>query len=179
MSDSKIASRYALSLYNKAADAGIVDVVVNDIRSLNKVVVENRDFSRFLQSPLISRETKKATLSKIFDSYHKDTIGLFHLMAEKGRESLIGIMGKEFIQIYNKNNGITEAVVTSASVLDDESMRKVEAYVKQRTGAVSVEMKTKIDPSLIGGMTIMFEGKIYDSSIASQIKKIKTELNIA
>lgn len=179
MSDSKIASRYALSLYIKASETGVLEAVVSDIRSLNEVTSKNREFSRFLNSPLITRETKKATLSKIFASFNQETIHLFSLMADKGRESMIGSMGAEFVRIYNKNNRITVAEISSASELDSDSLNKAEQFVKASTGANTVEISTKVDPSLIGGMTIMFEGKIYDSSIATQIKKMKSELNIA
>lgn len=179
MSDTKIASRYALSLYNKASEIGVLEAVVSDIRNLNAVTSQNREFSRFLNSPLITRDTKKATLAKIFASFNKETIHLFELMADKSRENLIGYMGAEFVRIYNKNNRITVAEITSASELDAESLKKAEQFVKTSTGATTVEISTKVDASLIGGMTIMFEGKIFDSSIATQIKRIKSELNIA
>ena len=179
MSDSKIASRYALSLYDKASETGVLESVATDIRSLNQVVTENREFNKFLNSPLISRETKKNALNKIFASYNKETLNLFHLMADKSRENLISFVGLEFMKIYNKQNSITEALVTSAVALDENSLKQVEQYVKIKTAAKAVQITTKVDPSLVGGMTIMFEGKIYDNSIATQINKLKKELNIA
>jgi F-type H+-transporting ATPase subunit delta len=179
MSESKIASRYAKSLYDKATETGALESVAADIRNLNEISISNRDFIRFLNSPLISRETKKTTLSKIFATFNKETVNLFSLMADKSRESLIGFVGAEFTKIYNRNHGITLAEVTSAAPLDKESMDKVEQFIRSKSGAKAVEIKTNVDPSLIGGMMIMFEGKLYDSSISSQIKKIKKELNIA
>jgi len=179
MSDSKIASRYALSLYDKASEDGVLESVAADIQNLNEITVANKDFIKFLNSPLITRETKKNTLSKIFSSFNKETVNLFNLMADKSRENLIGFMGTEFTKIYNKNHGITQALVTSAAPLDAKSLAQVEQYVKTNTGANSVQITTKVDASLVGGITIMFDGKIYDSSIASQINKLKSELNIA
>src|SRR5687767_11720977 len=125
MSESKIASRYAKSLYDTAMDAGTLESVAADIKNLNQISNSNRDFTRFLNSPLISRETKKATLTKIFASYNKATVNLFNLMADKSRESLIGFVGTEFTKIYNKNHGITLAEVISAGDLDQESLDKV------------------------------------------------------
>jgi F-type H+-transporting ATPase subunit delta len=179
MSDSKIAARYAKSLYDKASETGVLESVASDIHSLNEIANSNRDFVKFLQSPLITRQTKKATLEKIFASFNKETTRLFTLMADKSRESLIGFVGSEFTKIYNKLHGIAVASVTSAAPLDAESLSKVELYVKANTGANVVEITATVDTNLVGGMMIMFDGKIYDSSIATQIKKIKTELNIA
>lgn len=179
MSESKIAARYAKSLYDKASESGVLESVASDIHSLNEIARSNRDFIKFLQSPLITRQTKKATLEKIFSSFNKETTNLFSLMAEKSRENLIGFVGTEFTKIYNKIHGITVASVTSAAPLDADSLAKVELFVKANTGANAVEITSTVDAKLVGGMMIMFDGKIYDSSIATQIKKIKTELNIA
>lgn len=179
MSDTKIAYRYAKSLFDRATETGVIDQVASDIRNLNDLIAGSRDFKRFLQSPLISRDTKKNTLGKLFTSYHRETLNLFELMTDKNREAFIGLMGEEFMKIFNIANGITVALVTSAAPMDQESMSRVEQFVKLKTGAKSVQIRAKVDPSIIGGITVMFEGKIYDSSIASQIKKIKKELNIA
>ena len=179
MSESRIASRYAKSLYDKASESGALEAVASDIRNLNDVVKGSRDFVVFLQSPLISKEAKKATMDKIFHSFHQETKSLFHLMADKSREAYIGSVGTEFIHLYNRNHGITEAVVTSATELGKDSLSSIEQFVKAHTGAKSVNFQIHTDPKVIGGLMIMFEGRIYDSTILSQIKKIKKELQIA
>lgn len=179
MSETRIASRYALALYERAIESKSLEKVVADIRKLNEISAQNQDFVGFLHSPLISKDEKTQVLNKIFALYHAETQSLFKLMVTKNRESLISIMGVEFVKIYNKNNGITEAVVTTASALDSENLEKIEHFVKANTGANAVQIHTKTDPSLVGGLTIMFDGRIYDSSISSQIKKIKKELKIA
>jgi len=40
-------------------------------------------------------------------------------------------------------------------------------------------LKQCIDPSVIGGMNIVFDGKIYDATISNQIIKLKKDLQIA
>lgn len=179
MSDTRIASRYAKALYETAADSNKLEAVVGDIRELNAVVTGSADFNTFLQSPLIGKEAKLQSLNKLFGKFQDQTRNLFNLMATKSREDLIGNMGLEFIKIYNRNHGITEVQVTTASELDKDSLSKIEQFVKSNTGAKSVNIHTKTDATLIGGLTIMFDGKIYDSSVSSQIKKIKKELKIA
>lgn len=179
MSETRIAARYARSLYDTAVSGGSLEKVVGDMRNLNEVVAGSREFNQFLHSPLISKENKKEAMKKIFHGFHAETLNLFLLMTSKNREAYIGPMGNQFMQIYNRNHGITEAVVTTASELDKDSLSKIEQFIKSNTGAKTVQLQTRIDAGLLGGLTIMFEGKIYDSSISSQIKKIKKELKIA
>lgn len=179
MSEVKIASRYAKSLFDQAVESGTVDNVASDIRNLNEVSAGSADFRLFLQSPLISRSVKKEALKKIFGSYHALTRDLFALMADKGREGLIAEMGHEFTRIYNKANGIAHAEVTSAVALGKDTIKKITEFVRTNTGAKEVIIDQKTDSKLIGGLTIMFEGRIYDSSVLGQINKMKKELNIA
>jgi F-type H+-transporting ATPase subunit delta len=179
MSITRIAVRYAQSLYDIAKTNNVLENVVVDIRNLNKIVAESKDFNYFLQSPLIAKDKKRESLRLIFESFQKDTLNLFLLMTEKNREMYISQMGTQFIQLYNKSHSITEALVTSASALEKDSLSQIEKYIKAQTGANSVNIETRTNTDLIGGLTIMFDGKIYDSSISSQIKKIKKELKIA
>ena len=179
MSETKIAGRYANSLYQKAKEVNLLDSIASDIRNLNTLVLESAEFNTFINSPLISKTTKKSSLNKIFTSFNKETLALFNLMAEKSRENLIAIMGIEFIKIYNANNGITSAEVTSATDVDKDTLDKIEQFIKSKTGAKTVQMTIKTNSQLIEGMMIMFDGKIYDSSILTQLRKIKKELKIA
>lgn len=179
MSDVKIASRYAKSLYDRAVETGSLESVARDITNLNEAVTQSADFRLFLNSPLIARNTKKEALKKIFSGYHDDTRGLFDLMADKGREEFIAQAGIEFIRIYNREKGITHAEVTSAVELDKDTVKKISEFVKKHTGAREVVIHQKTDANLIGGLTIMFEGRIYDSSVLAQIYKMKKELNLA
>jgi F-type H+-transporting ATPase subunit delta len=179
MSDIKIAGRYARSLFEKSKDSKSTDKVAMDIANLNEIVAESKDFRLFLSSPLISRIEKKKALNKLFESYQQNTRDLFSLMTEKGRENLIGLVGAEFTRIYNHSKGITDAEVSSAISLDQATVKSIEEFVKKNTGASEVKLTQKVDGSLVGGLTIMFDGRIYDSSVSGQINKMKKELNIA
>jgi F-type H+-transporting ATPase subunit delta len=179
MSDTKIASRYAKSLYDTAVSNSKIEAVAADIRDLNEILGTSQDLNLFLQSPLISRIEKKDSLAKIFASFQIETKSLFSIMASRGREILLPLVGQQFTHIYNREHKITEAEVTSAADLDAEALKKITEIVKSATGAKEVILKCKTDQSLIGGLMIMFDGKIFDSTISSQIKKLKKELNLA
>ena len=150
-----------------------------DIANLNEIVAGSNDFRLFLSSPLISRSQKKAALNQIFGNFQQNTKDLFLLMTDKGRENLIGMVGLAFMQVYNQSKGITDAEVSSAIPLDQTTVKSIEEFVKKNTGANEVKLTQKVNESLIGGLMIVFDGRIYDSSVSGQISKMKKELNIA
>jgi F-type H+-transporting ATPase subunit delta len=100
-------------------------------------------------------------------------------MISKFREAYIPAMGKVFLKQFNKQNQIVSVEITSAVELDKKVLSQIESYVIDNTHAKSVELTTKIEKELIGGLTVEFDGKIYDNTVITQIKKFKKELQIA
>ncbi len=179
MAETKIAARYAKALYDLAKEQGNIEPIAGDMRDLQAMAVERSDLHDFLESPMHSRAEKSGAISKLFASFHASSQGLFGLMTSKNRESLLPLVADEFLAIYGKENGITEAEVSSAVELEEKELDAIRAFIKQKTGASTVNIHTGVDASLIGGLRIMFDGKLYDSSISSQINNLKKELKIA
>jgi F-type H+-transporting ATPase subunit delta len=88
-------------------------------------------------------------------------------------------MTQAFISLFNAHKGITTAVVTSAVQLSDSALSAIKKYVARTSGANDVVLTQSIDPTVIGGMNIVFDGKIYDATLSNQILKLKKDLQIA
>jgi F-type H+-transporting ATPase subunit delta len=179
MSEFKIASRYATALFSKAMDDKAIEAVMADILVVQQACKESDDLIVFLNSPMLKKSVKQSGLAKIFTSCSDLTKQLLHLMAEKNREAFIPAMTESFIGLYNDHMGITTAVVTSAVQLSDVALESVKKYVAQTSGANSVLLTQSIDPTVIGGLNILFDGKIYDATLSNQILKLKKDLQIA
>ncbi len=179
MSDIKIASRYAKALFEQAKETKSLDAVEKDIQHLIQTCEESADFVTFLHSPLIKKVTKKEAMEKLFASYNPLTKSLLILMADKFREAYIPAMTQAFVNLNNRHNNIMVAEVSSAVDLSAKEVKAVKEYVAKQTGAKEVQLKQTIDASVIGGINIVFDGKIFDSTIASQLLKLKKDLQIA
>lgn len=179
MSEFKIASRYTKALFDKAIEIDALEMVYSDIKNILHACQNSDDLMIFLQSPLLKKSAKKEALSKIFASCSELPKQLMLLMTDKNRESFIPLMTSSFVELYNKHNGITTAVVTSAFALNENALVAVNQYVKSTSGANEVQLTQAIDASVIGGMNIVFDGKIYDATLSNQILKLKKDLQIA
>ena len=179
MSEIRIARRYAKALFEKAHEDKAVETVVADVLNIQQACVNSQDLVVFLNSPMLRKGVKKDALSKIFASCSDLSKQLMMLMTDKNRESFIPAMADEFMVLYNKFKGITTAEVTSAVALSEQALQAVKKYVAQTSGANDVVLKQCIDPSVIGGMNIVFDGKIFDATISNQIIKLKKDLQIA
>lgn len=179
MSEIRIARRYAKALFEKAHEDKAVETVVADVLNIQQACANSQDLVVFLNSPMLRKGVKKDALSKIFASCSDLSKQLMMLMTDKNRESFIPAMADEFMVLYNQFKGITTAEVTSAVALSEQALQAVKKYVAQTSGANDVVLKQCIDPSVIGGMNIVFDGKIFDATISNQIIKLKKDLQIA
>ena len=179
MSEIRIARRYAKALFEKAHEDKAVETVVADVLNIQQACANSQDLVVFLNSPMLRKGVKKDALSKIFASCSDLSKQLMMLMTDKNRESFIPAMADEFMVLYNKFKGITTAEVTSAVALSEQALQAVKKYVAQTSGANDVVLKQCINPSVIGGMNIVFDGKIFDATISNQIIKLKKDLQIA
>ena len=179
MSELKIASRYAKALFLKAQEDGVLDAVMKDMQELTNLSKDSREFIVFLESPLYKTTVKKEAVLKLTEKQNDLSRGVYGLMVDKNRESYIPAMAKSFIAMYNESNKIVQVEVNSAVELSKNTLKDIEKYVKSITDSKSVDIKTNIDKSVVGGLTIEFGGKIFDSTVSTQINKIKKELQIA
>lgn len=175
----KIASRYAKCLFDIAVEKKQLDAVAGDVGNLLNAIASSSELASFLESPLLHKSKKKEVLRQICKGFNEISLSVFDMMADKSRENLLGEMAESFISIYNKANGITLAEVTSAIALDKDTLSGIEQFVKNHAGSKQVVITQKVNFALIGGLTILFDGRMYDSSVIGQINKMKKELNLA
>jgi F0F1-type ATP synthase, delta subunit (mitochondrial oligomycin sensitivity protein) len=67
---------------------------------------------------------------------------------------------------------ITQASVVSATPLSNENKAKILAEVKATVGG-EVTLEAKVDESLIGGFVLTVGDRQIDTSIASNLRKLK------
>ncbi|MES2762650.1 MAG: ATP synthase F1 subunit delta [Bacteroidota bacterium] len=171
-----VASRYAKSLLDLAVEKGQLEAVYADIRQVQAVCEESREFINFLNSPIIKSDKKIATIKAIFDGkLNAITSGFLSIVASKRRESIIPEMANSFIEQYRSHKNILTAVVTSANGLDAATKQKALDLVKSQMNG-EVELVEKVNPNIIGGFVLKIGDKQLDKSVARQLSNMKKEL---
>ena len=176
MSEHRVASRYAKSLLELAVEQKSLDTVYTDISDFLATAHNSIELVNLLKSPIVKGDKKRAILTSLFKSANKVTVAFFDIIVRKGRENLLVEIAEEFKAQYNTLNGIASATVTSAVALSKKSLTEVEAFIKKQLNSNKVEIKTVVNPDIIGGLVIRFEDKLIDASIDHQLKEIKKAL---
>jgi len=178
MTNQQVATRYAKSLLDLSLERNELAAIKGDVDSLIEMG-SNRDLALVLQSPVINATKKKAIFADLLDKAGAQelTKTFVSTLIGKGREAdLLGILDA-FDEQYKSLNKITTVYVTSATALDADSLNAIKAQLKAagKTEA-EIELHTRVDPSILGGFILEFDGKVYDASVAHKLNAIKKTL---
>jgi F-type H+-transporting ATPase subunit delta len=173
MSELTVAARYAKSIIDLAQEQKALEAINNDMAFFLRTLKANSQLAAVLSNPIISHQKKLAILTELFEGkMDKVTIAFFKLMINKGRGNVLYATAYEFINQYNVLNNITKATVVSATPLSDANQAAILAEVKAAVGG-EVILESKVDPELIGGFVLTVGDRQVDTSIASNLKKLK------
>ena len=178
MTNQRVADRYAKSLLDMAVDRSQLDVIKADVDGLLKMGA-NRDLALLLESPVVNPSKKLSIFNELLDKANANelTKTFVQVLIKKGREAdLLGILGA-FNNQYKALNKISTVRVTSAAALSADELSAIkQQLVAAGMTEASVEMETAIDPALLGGFVLEFDGKVYDASVAHKLNEIRKEL---
>lgn len=176
MSEVRVSGRYAKSLIDLATERKVLDVVYADMLTLKATAAATPSLESMLKSPIIKSEKKDAILKQIFAGKLNDiTSSFITLVVNKKREFFLLDIVTAFIDQYNEINKITTAYIKTASSISEGVQGEVKAFLEKQTGK-HVILNNSIDPSLIGGLVIQIEDRLYDASISGKLRKAKQEL---
>ena len=177
MKETKIANRYAKSLFDLALEKELLDQVKNDMELVVSVCQENKDFRMMLQSPIIFTEKKEAILKALFENQIQQISYFFLLIiTRKKRESVLEAIAQQFVIIFKEYKNITMAKLSTAVELDKEVKTKVTDLLGKQTKG-EIELLEEVDKDLIGGFVLSYDDKQYDASIKKQIKELQRDFD--
>lgn len=176
MDQSTITVRYAKAFFSLAKEKNLLDTLKADMELVLDVCKNSPDFILLLESPVVKISKKSKLINSIFTSkVNKFTMNFLLLIAQNNREEHIPGICRNFLDLTRKDQNIKSAVLTSASEIDPETIKKIEALIGKELNA-SIELSTQIKPDILGGLVLRLDDKQYDASVATQLKKIKQNL---
>jgi len=85
------------------------------------------------------------------------------------------LLALEQLRVLDRERGVVPAVVTSAVPLSAEEAAAVQARVEAMTGS-TVSLRSEVDPSLVGGLTLRVGDRLLDASIRGRLERLRSQL---
>jgi len=98
------------------------------------------------------------------------------LLAERDRLVLVPDVAEAFRQRLLDLRNIVRAEVTTADPLPAERVKAIQDSLAAATGR-TVDITTKIDASIIGGMIARVGSTVFDASVTSHLQRIRQRLD--
>jgi len=174
----EIARVYAEALFGAAKDRGKLDEIHEQVGQFADAVAENKELQLFFFSPYFSSAEKQDGVRKAIDGAEPELENFLELLVDKHRMPVIFRIRRQFDDLWAKENRRLGVTVTSAVELDPEVAKRIGSEIEKQTGN-TVELRTKVDPEILGGLVLQVGNMVLDTSIRHRLEKLRKSVATA
>ena len=170
---------YGGSLYDLAAEEKLTEPIKEQLLALKAIFRENPDYLKLLSEPAIKKVERLDMIDKAFGgSCEQYLINFLKLLCERGLLGEYEGCCETFVRRYNSDNGIAEALVTSAVKLSDKQLSALKAGLEKKSGK-KVEILEKVDPKVLAGIKVELDGVQLDGTLSGRLAGVQKKLDEA
>ena len=169
-----ISDRYALALYDLAFENKVIDLVLENLESIQDVINNNKELQLLVKSPLIVSNDKLEILLKVMfeKNLNELSITFLKVIAQNKRFVNLSSIISQFVNINAQKRGDVLADITSADELSDDQRVNIKEQLRTILGD-KLSLNFKVDKKIIGGLIVKVGSKMIDTSLANKINKLK------
>jgi F-type H+-transporting ATPase subunit delta len=172
-----VARVYAEAFLNAAETSGQAEEPLQDLDSLvDQVFPQDRYLEAFLTSKAVSRERKERALRAAFEGRSSALFLNFLLVLnDHDRLDALRAITTSVRSLHEERTGKIRVQVRSALPLADDQRLRLQQELRETFGRDPV-LETRVDPDLLGGMTVQVGDVMYDASVRTRLENIRNQL---
>lgn len=174
-----VARRYARALLDVVeAKGGPTDgpaAVRAALEGVSAVVEHNPELKSALTHPGVPVPARKKVAAAVFAQAPEVVKRLVQLLVERDRVLLLPAVAEAFAEAWNEARGVLSAVAVSAVELDPAQKQALSEALEKVSGK-TVELQTKVDASVLGGLRVSLGGRTLDGTIGAQLGALRRRL---
>jgi F-type H+-transporting ATPase subunit delta len=172
-----MAGRYAAALFDLAKEERQLPQVAADLKAFQAMLDESADLRRLVRSPVISSDDQSKGLDAVLRKAGVSslTANFFKLIARNRRLFAIADMMRDFRALLARERGEVGADVASAHPLTPEQLNALKDALRVQIGK-DVQVNTRVDPALLGGLVVKVGSKMIDSSLRTKLNNLKVAM---
>jgi F-type H+-transporting ATPase subunit delta len=170
------ARRYARALLDVAVQQGDPEAVRRELRETTALLAAQAELRSALLSPALPGEARKKLVEAVWGRRASNLMArLMALLAERGRIGLLETIEESFGAMWNAHRGAVSAEAVSAVPLDEAQTRALAETLRRATGK-DVELRTRTEAALLGGLVVKMAGRTYDGSVRGRLNALRARL---
>ncbi len=177
MINKTLVRRYTRGLVNSISDGDEFGVISCQLLDFEKFLSRQKELQRILFKSVLPSSRKRAIGEEILKEkeLHPKALRFLLLLIENDRLEILRDILDQLPVIWNKSQGISSFEISSVIALSDRQ-KKVLVDKLEKMEDRPVFLKYKIDPDLIGGVSIRQGNIIYDASLRGALMKLQEKI---
>ena len=169
------AKNYGDALFLLAEELKQTDEIKDDLDLLSKIIKENPDYIKLLDTPALSREERVKIAGEAFKALNKNLVNLVKILVEKRITYLIFKIKEAYMSAYDQSRGIERVEAITVIPLTNAQLERLEKKLAVLTRK-QIIVKNTIDSSILGGMKLRYMGIQIDDSVKTKLDSFEKSL---
>jgi F-type H+-transporting ATPase subunit delta len=171
----EIAQVWARALFEVAQEHDLLDETREQLGAFAAALDENRDLAVFFFSPYFSTEEKKDGLKRTVTGALPILMNFLEALIERHRMPAIFRIRSRYDELWDDERDLLPVEVTSATPLDKSTVSSIGERIGAQTKR-TVELSSKVDPDILGGIVLRVGNVILDASIRNRLEQLRKQV---
>jgi F-type H+-transporting ATPase subunit delta len=171
----EIAQVWARALFEVAKEHDLLDKVREQLGAFVDALGENRDLMVFFFSPYFSTQEKKDGLKRAVTDAEPVFTNFLEALIERHRMPALFRIKARYEVLWEDERDLLPVEVTSAVELDKSTISSIGERIGEQTKR-TVELSSKVDPDILGGIVLRVGNVILDASIRNRLEQLRKQV---
>lgn len=173
----EVAAVYGQALYDLAKSENLSEILLSELTVLSQSFAQESDFLRLLGSAKLTKQEKHALLDDSFRAVlHPYVLNFLKILTDRGYTKHFSQCKDAYIAQYNLDHNILPVTAITAVALTREQSARLQERLATLTGK-TISLTNIIDPQILGGVRLDYDGKRLDDTIANRLSAISQGLS--
>jgi len=171
-----LARPYAKAVFASALDTESIDEIKEELKTM-ALVSSTTEVKSLIEDPTLSNNEILNSLKTLLDgSISKTSQSLLNVLAENNRFNLLEAIFEIYKEIVAKHKEQKSVEVFVATEPSSDTEEKIKTRLVSTYGE-GTNVEFKIDPNIMGGLSIKVGDETLDLSVKGKVKKLINQLN--
>ena len=170
-----IARPYAQAIFRLARESKALTVWSDRLQRL-VAIAQDAEMAKVVGNPKFSAgQVADLFVSLSGDAGNQELAAFIGLLAENERLDVLTQIQEIYEQLKSADEGVKDAVITSAYPLDDAQLKHLMSQLESHFGS-KLQPHVEVDAALIGGIKVAVGDQVFDASVRGKLDAMATAL---
>jgi ATP synthase F1 delta subunit len=177
----KVGLRYARALLKALVSQGAAKErlfsALESLEALDLALKSNREAQNILMNPMLASEKKEKLVRDLLTRVSGDAlvVTFTQTLLKNGRFAALSEVSSHFKFLVYQQAGMVAVTVTSARDMQEDERKFIVDSLRSRLPG-EPELLWQVNPEIIGGIVVEYEGHRIDASLRGRLQGIEREL---